>query len=299
MVGEYGISSLRIAYSLKDPNIFSSEIMMKYFDLHEPEQITYDGNFKLTPIFFPNGNDQSKELLYVSYQNGIPKIFKRSIHTNDSKPLISLRGNQILPSISPNGEFLSFISDVSGTIDLFLQKLSKNLETIGKPIQLFSSSDSVQASSSFHPQLEHIAFVSDMERRPKIFKLDLLKTLKARKKTDVFLISPSQSEATCPAFSPDGTKMAYSSLVDGVRQIFVYDLTQQLHYPLTDGPHHKENPSFAPNSLHIVYNTTCTENELYVINLHQKKPIKITQGSGFKHYPCWEQIKKRKIKDLS
>jgi TolB protein len=295
--GEHGIFSDRIIFTIKDPKSFSSEIFIKNCDLLPPHQITCDRHYKMTPLFLTDGKQKADDILYVSYCNGVPKIFKYSILQKEQTPLIQLRGSQFLPALSQNCDFISFIGDAAGSVDLFVQKIDASFKSQGKPAQLFSYPESVQATSSFHPNQSKIAFVSDIEKRPKIYEIDLLKTLRSRSKADLSILTPKELEATCPAFSSDGKKLAYSSPIDGIRQIMIYDFEEKIHYPLTEGPYHKENPSWAANNLHLAYNTSGEENEIYVINLNQRKPIKITEGIGIKHYPCWERIKKRKIKD--
>lgn len=297
LFGEYGIFSDRILYTVKDPHAFSSEVFIKNFDLLPGVQQTFDGEFKLTPFFLQKGNEKALQFGYVSYASGPSKIYKQDLGQKNPSILIQLRGSQFLPSISYHADFLSFISDATGSVDLFVQRLNQQFIPEGKPVQIFSSSNAVQATSSFNPKGNLLAFVSDFEKVPKIYQLDLLKTLKVRKKADIERLSPIDTEATCPAYSPDGTKLAYSAPIEGIRQIFIYDFENQIHFPITSGAGHKENPSWAANSLHLAYNTTGAENEIYIINLNQKTPIKITQEAGLKHYPCWERTKKRKIKD--
>ena len=51
----------------------------------------------------------------------------------------------------------------------------------------------------------------------------------------------------------------------------------------------KENPSWAPNSHHLVYNTSDNNKaELYLINLNTSEPIQISSGPGEKRFPSWE-----------
>ena len=57
---------------------------------------------------------------------------------------------------------------------------------------------------------------------------------------------------------------------------------------LTFGPGNKENPCWAPNSTHLVFNSTDGPvSDLYVVNLNQPEVKKITHGTGKKHYPSW------------
>ncbi len=294
LLGEPGIFSDRIIYSSQNPTLFESEIHCKYFDQEPSTSLTSDHQFKMMPVIYYNEEFQRDEFLYVSYALGPSKIFSQSFTESQGRPFIQLRGSQFLPSVSSNGEWISFISDVTGQVDLFIQRLKKDGKKPNKPIQLFSYPQSVQATSSFSPDQTTLAFVSDFEKKPKIYLLNLLNTLRTRKKADLKPLISFQ-EATCPAFSPDGEKIAFCSPVEGTRQLFIYNLKTMTYEQLTEGPFHKENPSWAKNSLHLVYNTSGADHEIYVINLNQKTPIKITTGPELKHYPCWEQGKKRKI----
>ena len=95
---------------------------------------------------------------------------------------------------------------------------------------------------------------------------------------------------TSPSWAPDGKKIAYSSLTNGIRQIWIYDFSTREENQLTFGKFHKENPCWAPDSLHIVFNTADTDSsDLFIIDLIEKTPIKITHGPGKKHYPCWSR----------
>ena len=60
--------------------------------------------------------------------------------------------------------------------------------------------------------------------------------------------------------------------------------------PLTTGPENKENPSWAPDSFHLVYNTESDDVcELYVIHLNQGEPIQISKGPEQKRFASWQQ----------
>jgi TolB protein len=102
------------------------------------------------------------------------------------------------------------------------------------------------------------------------------------------LITKKSRESSCPTWSPDGTKLAYSAKTDGIRQIWTYDFTTGEESQLTFGPGNKENPCWANNSMHLVFNSTDgNSSDLYVVNLNQPEAIKITKGQGKNHYPTW------------
>ena len=294
LFGESGIASKRIFFAKKIPSHdgYISEIWECDSDGANLRQITRDNSYAITPTYLPSDQNHPEQLLYVSYKSGPPKIYSTPLSQFSPKAAISLRGNQLLPTFSQTANMVAFISAASGHADLFLQLFDPGRGAIGKPLQIYSLSGSVQASSSFSPDGSKIAFVSDKESTPKIFLIDL-STITTGRRPEAKRITQKYRENTGPSFSPDGKKIAYSAKIDGVRQICLYDLQTKEEKVLTKGDKHKENPCFAPNSLHIIYNTTGSRSgreiaELFLINLNDPTPIQITEGAGKKHYPTWE-----------
>ena len=293
LFGVEAVTHTRILYSIQKGNShpkeseWKAEIWECDYDGGNPRQITFEDNYSITPVFIPphptHGNNR---YLYVTYKNGQPKIYYSSIENKTGKPLINLRGNQLLPAISRDRNQMAFISDATGRADLFLQSVSDDGKLIGKPKQLFSYPRSTQASPTFHPDGSQIAFVSDKDGTPRIYLIPT--STENNKRATPTLITKKNRENTCPYWSPDGTKIAYSAKTNGVRQIWIYDLLTEEEMQLTTGPGNKENPVWAPDSLHLVFNSTDPDHsELYLVNLNQPEAVKITSGPGKKHYPTW------------
>ena len=290
--GKDGITSSRILFAKQDeikgeetPQ-WRSNIWQCDYDGANLTQLT-NGEYAISPTFFPaKSGYKSSQYLYVSYRTGLQKIYLG----NQKSPLITLRGNQLLPTISADQSKLAFISDASGRADLFIQNIDPFRGLQGKPIQVYSFPSSVQASPTFSPDGKKIAFVSDKEGTPRIYLVDTPIGFAGGKRPETVCLTTTHRENTCPSWSPDGRKLAYSAKVEGVRQIWVYDFDKNEEVAVTSGPLHKENPSWAPNSFHIIYNTCDNdESELYVMNLNEKSPRRISKGAGKKHYPSWER----------
>lgn len=289
-----GVSSLRIIYTQrarnleKGPSDWLSSIWICDSDGSSAQQITNGQPYCLSPAFLPKKLPDA-DFYFVSHTAGQAKIYKASLDNPSPKPMIDLRGNQLLPNLSRKGNLMAFISDVAGRPDLFIQHFDARGEMTGKARQLFSAPRATQASPTFNPDGTQVAFVSDKDGPPRIYILPVA-ILKGTQKLNPRLITKKNRENTSPSWSPDGKKIAYSAKVDGVRQIWIYDFETDEETQLTTGPENKENPSWAPNSFHLVYNTESEESsELYQINLEQKTPVLLTKGEGQQRFASWEQ----------
>lgn len=292
-----GIAQKRILFAggkeKEESGKWISEIWECGFDGNNLKQITSENDYSISPRFIPTAlakgaDTEEYKFLYVCYKHGQPKIYLAENGARRGKPVVELRGNQLLPALSKKNDKLAFISDASGRADLFLQMFDPARGSLHKPMQIFSERGSVQASPCFSPDGTKLAFVSDKSYTPRIYVIDLLQVLRNRKRPELELISKVNRENTGPSWSPDGKKIVYSAKTNGVRQIWVYDLEKREERQLTTGQENKENPCFAADSLHIVYNTTSPTMELYLLDLNQLQPVKISHGPGKKHYPTWE-----------
>lgn len=297
LFGYKGIASTRILYTIRRFNPqkeqgqrYLSEVWESDWDGQNAVQLTHDGSYCVTPCYLPpSPGRRCGSFFYVSYQTGQPKIHMAELSGGPARRLTKLRGNQLMPAVNKARSHVAFISDAGGNPDLFLQAFSPESGAQGRPFQVYAARGGVQASPTFSPDGHRVAFVSNKQGPTRIYVLDIpppgsqLSNLRPQSITQI------NRENTSPSWSPDGTKIAYSSRSGGVRQIWVYDFATGKERQLTQGRGHKENPSWAPDSLHLVFNSaepgSC---ELYLVNLNQPKAVKISHGTGEKRFPCWE-----------
>lgn len=189
------------------------------------------------------------------------------------------KGNQLMPAITSSRDKVAFISDYTGNPDLFLQPFSPESGVLDKPQQIFALKHATQGSPSFSPDGKKIAFVSNKDGSPKVYVMSIPEKGSNVKDIKPQLISKLNRENSAPIWSPDGLKLAYCS----------YDFEKNQETQVTTGSENKENPTFASNSLHLIFNSTGkTGGELYLMNLNQPKAIKISKGLGEKHFPSFQ-----------
>lgn len=289
LFGGNGIASTRILYTIKNGQV--ADVWEADYDGGNARQITHENCLCVNPVYMPpKAGFSTGSFFYVSYQSGQPKIFVASLKEGKGRRVTYLRGNQLMPAISRQRNKLAFISDVTGNPDLFLQSFSPEEGAIGKPRQIFAAPHATQGTPTFHPDGSRIAFVSNKDGLARIYVMDIpAEDVTSIADIRASLITKRNAESTAPAWSPDGSKLAYSSVTNGVRQIWVHDFVSKQDKQLTQGAGNKENPVWGPNSLHILFNSTGKgSSELYLINLNQPDAVKITSGKGDKRFPSWE-----------
>ena len=98
-----------------------------------------------------------------------------------------------------------------------------------------------------------------------------------------------------PAWSPDGSKIAFTSERDnGDREIYVMNADGSGQFRLTASPGFDENPSWSPNGKRIAFDSMRDGNlEIYVMNADGTKQSRVTNHPALDAIPSWSQDSKR------
>ncbi len=294
LFGKKGVASSKILYTLRQkvPGKleWTSDIWESDYDGANQRQVLLDEGYCVTPQYVPPEKGKIPgNFVYVSYKTGQPKIYIASVKGGPTQRLSLLRGNQLMPTLSTQRDKVAFVSDVTGNPDLFMTDFSPAQGAVGKPRQIFAAHLSTQGTPTFSPDGKKVAFVSNKDGSPRIYLMDIPDPGAKVKDLKPQLITKFRRGCTAPAWSPDGRKIAYCARMNGIRQIYVYDLKTKKELQLTQGAMNKENPTWAPNSVHLMYNASNdSRSDLYLINLNFPKAIKVTSGVGEKRFPSWE-----------
>ena len=91
-----------------------------------------------------------------------------------------------------------------------------------------------------------------------------------------------------PAWSPDGTKIAFESVVDGKRSIWVMQSNGESIRRLTEGTGTDSAPAWSPDSTRIAFMSDRDgQSEVYVMNADGTAVRRLTNQPGQDGYPAW------------
>lgn len=280
---------------------FSTEIWESLITGSQPRALFSVPALVVSPVFFTpkstehqQGTKQKQEsVFYVSYESGQPKIYLGSLNEKKdrvriefiARQITGLPGNQLSPALSPSQKELLLINDSSGNPEVWLQDLNLVESKAFPPHLYFEEKNATQATALWHPDGKKIIFVSSMGGAPRLYSLDFPR----KKGSKPQLLTRQRGEATCPSISPDGKKIVYCVREPGrgsIRQLWVLDLETKTEKQITSGPGNKENPSWACDSHHIVFNMDFGQKSaLYMIDLVKCTPILLTNFSSDVRFP--------------
>ena len=116
---------------------------------------------------------------------------------------------------------------------------------------------------------------------------------------DIFVMKPNGSQLRnltndpmtsdiFPAWSPDGTKIAFSSYRDGNSDIYVIDADGKNLIRLTQNPGYDSIPNWSPDGQRIAFTSRRDGNfEVYVMNADGENLIRLTQDPWNDGHPSW------------
>jgi Tol biopolymer transport system component len=183
-------------------------------------------------------------------QNGdtwVLDIEKSAEHpaTPETQPVLLRTGDERYPSYSPDGTQIAFRGDLdlaepSGDEEIYVMNAD------GTDVRQLTSNADFDSAPSWSPDGKRIlferapagTFTPGTEAQEKDIYVMRADGTHVRRLTD----SPGLDEG--PEFSPDGTKIAFSSARDGQQEIYVMDADGSNPRRLTDNPARDESPDW-------------------------------------------------------
>ena len=189
------------------------------------------------------------------------------------------RGDQ--PAQSPDGQRIAFTSNRDFNLEIYV------MDADGGAPRNLTLHEAWDAGPAWSPDGERIAFTSDRNGDVEEFG--------GRFNTDIFVMNadgsgveqvtsdPLSRSASQPAWSPDGSSIAFGRAGDG---IFVLELSSGEAWNLTDAGW---APSWSPDGRWIAYMRTVEfeESHVWKIPAAGGEPAQLTLGRFFRRSPTW------------
>ena len=183
----------------------------------------------LTPRFSPD----YKEILYLSYLNGNPRIYVYNIEKKSQRLITESRNPTFAPRWSPDGRSILYSMAAAGNTDIFKVSSAGG----GQPIKL-TDGPGIDVGGSFSPDGSKIVFESDRSGSQQVYVMNADGTNQQR-------ISFFGGRAATPEWSPRGDQIAFTHIVGNLRVAVMSPQGGSVRY-LTDS-WQDEAPTWAPN----------------------------------------------------
>lgn len=190
----------------------------------------------------------------------------------DSSSRVLFQGTEknrlnVSPALSPTGNQIVFLSTRDlFSIDMFLAdgKTGKITQKVVKTAvdPHFESLQFIKSSGCWDLEEKRFVFGAVSKGQP---ILSVLNVEKGKKEKEIAF--PQMGEIISPTWSPDGRFIAFSALVGGLTDLFIYDLeTAQLNR-MTDDPFAEIQPAWSPDGRFIAFTTDRFSTDLTILSI--------------------------------
>ena len=213
------------------------------------------------------------KIAFSSSRNGNFEIYIMNADGTNQTRLTNSPGDDIVPSLSPRGNKIAFIS---GRNNKYYQIYIMDIDGSNQTAISTSTSDSMNPVWS--PDGTKIAYHSGWG----------IWTMNADG-SDQQQITSEPPSCNQPSWSPDGTKIAFISVGMIYTQLFVMNADGTNPVCLTNDTYHCNNPAWSPDGARIAYNGTPNGSEgtqIRIMNSDGTNPIKLTTN-GTNYEPTW------------
>ncbi len=254
----------------------AKEIWSMNWDGTSEKALTHYGSISSFPSVSPDGT----RVAFTSWLHESPRIIMFSLDSGRQLPFYNQRASMnCCLSFSPDGKQVVFSSTAAGGP---AQLYGANID--GSGLHRLASSRGIDTEPKINPKTgSDIVFVSGRGGgNPQIYLMS--SGGEAERLTD------GTGDAVNPAWSPDGTKIAFAwtrGFEPGNFNIFVMDVATRKLVQLTNNEGRNENPTWAPDGVHLVYANKRGQNSQIWTMLADGTQKKQVTASGSNEKPVW------------
>jgi len=237
VTGESGYFDSRIVYIAESgPKVKRVKRLAIMDQDGEKHHFLTDGReIVLTPRFSPT----LQEITYLSYFNGIPRVYIFNIDSRRQEILGEFPGMTFAPRFSPDGKSVIFSMTKAGNSEVYTMELAT------REVRQLTNHSAIDTSPSYAPDGKHVVFNSDRSGSQQLYVMDKFGG-------DVKRVSFSKGRYATPVWSPRGDCIAFTRMHDGKFTIGVMRPDGSGERLLTEG-FLVEGPTWAPNGRVLMF----------------------------------------------
>ena len=237
LTGEAAYFDSRVVYiSEQGPkNARKKRLTIMDYDGANSRFLTDDNDIVLAPRFSPN----NEEIVYTSYETGVPKVYLMNVDTLNKRVLDDQPGMTFAPRFSPDGRNVVMSLTDRGNTDIYSVVLESRRKT------RLTSGPSIDTAPSFSPDGKQIVFESDRGGRQQIY-------IMSSSGGDATRISFGKGSYGTPVWSPRGDMIAFTKISKGRFHIGVMR-TDGSNERLLTASFLDEGPTWSPNGRVIMF----------------------------------------------
>jgi TolB protein len=225
----------------------------------------------LVPSLVPNFGDGSPagKIVFACYINQIDQICIMNADGTGRTQLTNFPSTAFYPSLSPDGQTVYFVSNQSGTFEIY------SIDINGNGLQRLTNGIGYLYAPELSPDGERIIF--------------------ANYKNGLWVMNPDGSNPRAitfkddidPTWSPDGSMIAFASTRNGSRQLFVANANGKKADQVTDLKNMGGRSTWSPDGTKLAfYRGPEGDRDIYTINIDGTGLQRLTNG-GDNLGPSW------------
>lgn len=280
--GGVGIAATRIAFKMKNGR--EDAIWRIDSDGANLVRVTRTG-ITMTPAWSPDGGT----IAYSENRDGRWTLYLQRLTTGTLTAMTSMApGDAYGGNFHPDGKSLVFTygGPAGGAL---IQTVDAARNCCAHELT-HDRRNADNSSASYSPNGLHIAYISNRTGSPQIWVMDVDGLNGEQLVPPDFDDRGRALDTYSPAWSPDGTKIVFArDTKGGVRQIYKWSIGGG--QPVTVTSHGRnEDPSWAPDSRHIVYKSWQTGREqLWIYDIESGASRQFSTPGGAQ-YPAWSHV---------
>jgi len=213
------------SYKGGNPDLFIVDL-----EKGRPKELSQLQGLNLAGGFSPN--DNGARLAATVSRGKNPNIFIIELATGESKRVTTQSGVEASPTFSPDGQWLAYVSDLSGNPQVYTQELATGRT---RRLTRMNWCD----SPAWSPTGEWIAYAgrANVKDTFDIFLVDVAGT-------KTIQLTHGEGSNEDPSWSPDGRFLIFTSTRDKRRRLYMMDADGSAPHPLGDAPGNSFTPAW-------------------------------------------------------